>query len=105
MLLMAAYKISAVSMPVNWRLAPPQTEYVLNKGEAKILMVNQVFQDAIARISVPGLRLTVATDSSARLPAFAGWRSENERLEDCPLFIGKFFSSRHDETSSCRKKH
>lgn len=75
-LLMAACKIGAVGMPVNWRLAPPEIEYVLNNGEAKFLMVDQVFQDAVARISVPALRLTVATNSGDGLPVFSDWRAE-----------------------------
>jgi acyl-CoA synthetase (AMP-forming)/AMP-acid ligase II len=74
-LLMAACKLGAVGMPVNWRLAPPEIEYVLNNGEAKFLMVDQVFQEATARISVPGLRLTVATDSGPGLPDFDDWRA------------------------------
>ena len=36
-------KLGAVSVAVNWRLAPPEMEYILNHSEAKILLIGEEF--------------------------------------------------------------
>ena len=35
--------LNAVSVDVNWRLAPPEVEYIVNNAEAKVLVVGQDF--------------------------------------------------------------
>lgn len=74
-LLLAANKIGAVGMPVNWRLAPPEIEYVLNNGEAKFLMVDEFFLPAVRQTNTPGVRHMVATDVGEGLETFAAWRA------------------------------
>jgi len=37
---LAAQKIGAVCMPVNWRLAATEVSYILNHGQAKVLMTD-----------------------------------------------------------------
>ena len=36
-------KLGAVSVAVNWRLAPPEMEYILNHSEAEILLISEEF--------------------------------------------------------------
>jgi len=43
LLTLAAMKLSAVCMPVNWRLAPPEAEYIINHGQARLLLVDDAF--------------------------------------------------------------
>ncbi|HJV87753.1 MAG TPA: long-chain-fatty-acid--CoA ligase [Noviherbaspirillum sp.] len=74
-LLLAANKLGAVGMPVNWRLAPPEIEYVLNLGEAKFLMVDEFFLPAVQKTNTPSVRLTVATDRGEGLDTFNAWRA------------------------------
>jgi acyl-CoA synthetase (AMP-forming)/AMP-acid ligase II len=74
LLTLAGNKIGAVCMPVNWRLAPPEMEYVLNNGKVRLLMVDAAFAPAVQGLSVPSLKLTLATDQAlAGLQAFADW--------------------------------
>ncbi len=74
LLTLAGNKTGAVCMPVNWRLAPPEIEYVLNNGKARLLMVDAAFAPALHALSVPGLTLRVATDQAADgLQTFADW--------------------------------
>jgi acyl-CoA synthetase (AMP-forming)/AMP-acid ligase II len=69
-------KIGAVCMPVNWRLAPPEIEYILNNGKARLLMVDTGFAPAVQGLTVPSLKLTLATDQAAEgLQTFAAWRA------------------------------
>ena len=76
LLTLAANKVGAVCMPVNWRLAPAELEYVLNNGQARLLMVDAAFAAATQKVSVQGLKLALATDQAAGgLPGFADWRA------------------------------
>ena len=42
-LVLAANKVGAVCMPVNWRLAPPEIEYIVTNGNAALLMLDKAF--------------------------------------------------------------
>ena len=42
----AANKVGAVCMPVNWRLAPPEIEYIVRNGQAKLMMADKAFVSA-----------------------------------------------------------
>ncbi|HQN10821.1 MAG TPA: long-chain-fatty-acid--CoA ligase [Quisquiliibacterium sp.] len=73
LLLLAACKLGAVCMPVNWRLAPPEVEYIVDHGQAKFMMVDAAFVPTLARTTLPGLRRTVATDAAEGLASLADW--------------------------------
>jgi acyl-CoA synthetase (AMP-forming)/AMP-acid ligase II len=42
-LAIGANKIGAVCMPVNWRLAPPEIDYIVENGQAKLMMADAAF--------------------------------------------------------------
>jgi fatty-acyl-CoA synthase len=42
-LVIGANKIGAVCMPVNWRLAPPEVDYIVENGQAKLMMADAAF--------------------------------------------------------------
>lgn len=60
-LTLAAQKIGAVCMPVNWRLAGPEVEYILNDGQAKFLMTDAEFVPMLQSLQCPALQVTVLT--------------------------------------------
>ena len=45
-------KLNAVSVAVNWRLAPPEMEYILNNSEATVLVIGDEFLSALAQIDL-----------------------------------------------------
>ena len=80
MLAIAAQKIGAVCMPVNWRLAPPEVRYVLEDGRARLLLVDPEFAPLAASLALPALRAVIATrpdpgpgGAPTGLPTLAGW--------------------------------
>ena len=80
LLMFAACKLGAVCMPVNWRLAAPEIEYIVDHGRAKFMMVDEEFAPTLARAKLPTLLKTVSTDAVAGAAAsghepFAGWRA------------------------------
>jgi long-chain acyl-CoA synthetase len=45
-------KLNAVSVAVNWRLAPPEMEYILNNSDAKVLIVGEEFLEHLAQMTL-----------------------------------------------------
>ena len=52
-------KINAVSVAVNWRLAPPEMEYILNHSEAKVLLVGEEFLPQLEVMNLDQIELVV----------------------------------------------
>ena len=52
-------KVNAVSVAVNWRLAPPEMEYILNNSGAAVLMVGEEFLDALGRMRLPAVAAVI----------------------------------------------
>jgi acyl-CoA synthetase (AMP-forming)/AMP-acid ligase II len=46
-LVLAACRLRAVCMPVNWRLAPGEIDYIVKDGRAKFMMADQAFAAAV----------------------------------------------------------
>jgi acyl-CoA synthetase (AMP-forming)/AMP-acid ligase II len=47
-LVLGACRLGAVCMPVNWRLAPPEIDYIVKDGRAKFMMADRAFAAAAA---------------------------------------------------------
>ncbi len=47
-LLFGATYLNAVLVAVNWRLAPPEMEYIVNDAEAKVLVIHEDFAEHLA---------------------------------------------------------
>lgn len=74
MLSLAACKIGAVCMPVNWRLATPEIEYIVNNGEARFFMVDAAFLPVVRQAKLPGVVKTVCTENAVdEMPEFEQW--------------------------------
>jgi len=64
-LTLAAGKLGAVCMPVNWRLAAPEVEYVVQNGAARFMMADRAFDPV-----VPQMQRRIATED------FTSWCRE-----------------------------
>jgi len=53
-MLFAAAKINAVTVAVNWRLAPPEMAYILNHSKIKVLFIGQDFLEHLAKMDLEG---------------------------------------------------
>src|SRR5690606_12228904 len=73
-LMISANKVGAVCMPVNWRLAPPEITYILENGQARLLMRDTEFTDACAQLSIPSLVQVVGTlEAAGAQPGLLEW--------------------------------
>ncbi|WP_058644039.1 long-chain-fatty-acid--CoA ligase [Pseudacidovorax intermedius] len=74
LVVIAACKLGAVCMPVNWRLTAAELRYILAHGEAPFLMADRAFLPAVQEAAVPQLRTLVCTEGAAgEVPGFADW--------------------------------
>jgi fatty-acyl-CoA synthase len=81
-LVLGACRLGAVCMPVNWRLAPAEIEYILENGEAKLMLADAAFAEALRQVKAPRLRLTLATGDFARW--YGGFEPARGSAEPAP---------------------
>jgi long-chain acyl-CoA synthetase len=84
-LLLGASKLNAVTVAVNWRLAPPEVAYILNDARAKILVVGEDFLpaiDAVRRELSTLARIIVVTSADAE-DSFDQWVSGADEVDPC----------------------
>jgi long-chain acyl-CoA synthetase len=55
LLLFGAAKLGAVTVAVNWRLAPPEMAYVIDDAGAKVLAIGEEFLGHLAQMKLPGV--------------------------------------------------
>ncbi len=76
-LLMGAGKAGVVMTPVNWRLAPPESAFIINDCTAPVLFVGPEFVDLVRKIQgdLPHVRSIFTTEGgAAEWPDYAAWR-------------------------------
>ncbi len=73
-------KLNAVSVAVNWRLAPPEMEFIINNAEAKVLFVGPEFLDHIAKIELTtvSLIIVIGDPGSSGHITYADWIAQYE---------------------------
>jgi acyl-CoA synthetase (AMP-forming)/AMP-acid ligase II len=75
-LVLGANKLGAVCMPVNWRLAPPEIEYIVKNGQARFMLVDLGFEAAWKQVHAEQVGKTVVSEQ------FAAWYSGFEVLKE-----------------------
>ena len=77
--LFGAAKLNAVTVNVNWRLAPPEVAWIVNNAEAKVFFVGEEFADAAKTIRdcVPNGVTFVCLGDDDRFESYESWISED----------------------------
>jgi acyl-CoA synthetase (AMP-forming)/AMP-acid ligase II len=74
LLTLAAAKLGAVCMPVNWRLAPSEVRYIVDHGGAKLMLADRGFLPLVDRAAMPRLQQVLVTEGAqGDLPGFSDW--------------------------------
>jgi long-chain acyl-CoA synthetase len=73
-------KLNAVSVAVNWRLAPPEMEFILNDAEAKVLFVGDEFLEHLSKMSLETVTKVVVIGD----PGFSGHPGFDEWISQFP---------------------
>ncbi|MFF9203997.1 long-chain fatty acid--CoA ligase [Streptomyces sp. NPDC014986] len=64
-LVYAVNRLGAAFLPLNYRLAPAEWEYILANSEAKVLVADPEFTDALDGLRLPALRARLTTAAEA----------------------------------------
>ncbi len=77
--ILAANRLGAIFLPLNYRLAPDEWRYILDHSGAKLLLTEAEFHEAIASVrpELPGVESLWSLDADAP----AGWRAYEDALE------------------------
>jgi acyl-CoA synthetase (AMP-forming)/AMP-acid ligase II len=74
LLTLGAAKLGAVCMPVNWRLAPAEVQYIVEHGGARLMMADRAFLPLVNLPALPTIKQVVVTDGAHdELPGFRDW--------------------------------
>ena len=79
-LLFGAAKINAVTLAVNWRLAPAEMEYILDHAEVGVLVIGPDFLDHLAQMQLPHLRKVLvvgSADEAVGHDTLANWMAKH----------------------------
>lgn len=79
--LLGASKANCVLVGVNWRLAGPEVEYILNDAGAEIMFVGSDFAPLIEKVKAncPKLKHVIAVDGGhSSWPAYQAWRDKQK---------------------------
>ncbi|MCB0991985.1 MAG: long-chain-fatty-acid--CoA ligase, partial [Acidimicrobiales bacterium] len=68
-----AAKLNAVTVAVNWRLAPPEIEYILDNAEAKVVLFENEFLGHLAKMNLAADPLIVAVGGDGQHVEFDQW--------------------------------
>ena len=73
LVLVGAGKVNAVTVAVNWRLAPPEIEYIIENSGAKVLVVGSDFLAHLAQISLPSVEKIIVLGHSDGYESWGDW--------------------------------
>jgi long-chain acyl-CoA synthetase len=71
--LFGAGKVNAVTVAVNWRLAPPEMEYILNDAETKVLLIGEEFLDHLAKMDLAAVTTVIVIGEPGERTSYEAW--------------------------------
>ncbi len=74
--LFGAGKVNAVTVAVNWRLAPPEMAYILDNAVAKVLLVGEEFLDHLTKMDLSTVEKIVVIGNSDEHLTYGAWISD-----------------------------
>ena len=72
-MLFGAAKVNAVTVAVNWRLAPPEMAYILNHSKIKVLFIGEDFLEHLAKMDLEGDPTIVVLGESDTFTTHSDW--------------------------------
>ena len=75
----ACAKLNAVTVNINWRLAPPEVAWIADNAEAKVFIFGQEFADTIAQIrdDLSFASTFVCLGNDERFESYESWLSDD----------------------------
>ena len=80
-MLFGAAKVNAVTVAVNWRLAPPEMAYILNHSKIKVLFIGEEFLDHLAKMELEGDPTIVVLGKSETHTTYDDWIAGHDPVD------------------------
>jgi len=80
-MLFGAAKVNAVSVAVNWRLAPPEMAYILNHSKIKVLFIGEDFLDHLAKMELVDDPTIVVLGKSDTHTTYDDWIADHATID------------------------
>ncbi len=80
-MLFGAAKINAVTVAVNWRLAPPEMAYILNHSKIKVLFIGAEFLDHLAKMDLEGDPTIIVLGESDTYVTYTDWIADQATID------------------------
>ncbi len=75
--LFGASMINAVTLAVNWRLAAPEMEYILNHAQARVLLIGAEFLGHLAQMKLETVKQVIVLGEGGSFRRYADWIAEH----------------------------
>ena len=79
--LFGAAMVNAVTLAVNWRLAPPEMEYILNHARARVLLIGEEFLAHLAQMKLETVERVVVVGSGGNYVDYPDWIGDCEPID------------------------
>ena len=80
-LLFGAAMVDAVTLAVNWRLAPPEMEYILNHAEARVLLIGEEFLGHLDQMKLETVKRVVVVGEAGRHTRYEDWIAGHDAVD------------------------
>ncbi|MEM7337173.1 MAG: long-chain-fatty-acid--CoA ligase [Actinomycetota bacterium] len=72
-LLFGGAKVNAVTVAVNWRLAPPEMAYIIDNAEAKVVLVEEEFVGHVEKMTLAANPTMVVVGTADGMTSYGDW--------------------------------
>lgn len=72
-MLCGAAKLNAVTVAVNWRLAPPEMAYIVNHAKVKVVLIGEEFVEHLDKMELDTEPTVVVLGASGRYVTYEDW--------------------------------
>jgi long-chain acyl-CoA synthetase len=72
-LLFGAAMVNAVTLAVNWRLAAPEMEYILNHAQARVLLIGEEFLGHLAKMELETVKRILVVGDGGEFSRYEDW--------------------------------
>ncbi len=79
--LFGAAMVNAITLAVNWRLAPPEMEYILNNAEARVLLVGEAFLGHLEKMKLETVETVIVLGEGGGHQPYADWIAAHEPVD------------------------
>jgi acyl-CoA synthetase (AMP-forming)/AMP-acid ligase II len=80
-LLFGAAMVNAVTLAVNWRLAAPEMEYIINHAQARVLLIGEEFLGHLAKMELETVKRVLVVGEGGELTRYEDWFMEHDPVD------------------------